>query len=351
MAVMRDAVRYEPDAADRILMNVIQGDFPLVSEPFAAIGEAAGLPAEEAMDRIRRLKETRIIRQISAIFDSRNLGYSSSLVAMQFPKERVDAEAEVISKHPGVSHNYRRNHPYNLWFTIAVPPGRSLEADVSRLTELTRPDRMWLLPTIRLFKIGVNLDMNSEAEITRKESGAGYSWKIAPQVVPLTEGDIRAIRELQKDIPIIPRPFEVMSERMGASESQLLEIAKRFLERGQMRRFSAVLHHREAGYVANAMGVWAVPEERIEEIGLKMASYTAVSHCYHRPTYPDWPYSIFTMIHARSAPECHTVAEVMSQETGIGEYDLLFSTKEYKKTRVKYFIEGEFEEFDALKPA
>jgi len=334
---------------DRKLLNLIQGDFPLVSEPFAALGERIGISAEAVMDRISRLKEMHVIRQISAIFDSRNLGYSSSLVAMKFPKERIDEGAAIINKHPGVSHNYRRNHPYNLWFTIAVPPGRSLEGDIQRLAELARPDRTWLLPTLRLFKIGVNLDMSGEADITRKDNG-GYSWKIAPQVVALTEEETRAIRELQKNLPIVPRPYLVWADNMGVAEERLFEMARSFLERKQMRRFSAVLHHRDAGYVANAMGVWAVPEDQVEEMGLRMASFAAVSHCYHRPTYPDWPYSIFTMIHAHDAAECRKVAAEISKETGIEEYDLLFSTKEYKKTRVQYFVEGEYDEFDALKP-
>jgi DNA-binding Lrp family transcriptional regulator len=97
------------------------------------------------------------------------------------------------------------------------------------------------------------------------------------------------------------------------------------------------MNHRSAGYKANAMGVWAVPEDRIEEIGPQMAGFARVSHCYHRPTYPDWPYSIFTMVHGHQAAECEETIAAIRDETGIDDYTLLWSVKEYKKTRVRYF--------------
>jgi hypothetical protein len=104
-----------------------------------------------------------------------------------------------------------------------------------------------------------------------------------------------------------------------------------------MRRFSAVLYHRKAGFWANAMGVWKVPEERIDEVGNMFAHYQAVSHCYQRPIYEDWPYSIFSMVHGRSVEECENVLDAMAEETGITERLSLYSTREYKKTRVRYF--------------
>ena len=104
-----------------------------------------------------------------------------------------------------------------------------------------------------------------------------------------------------------------------------------------MRRFAAVMNHRTAGFKANAMGVWAVPDERLPDIGPQMAGFAAVSHCYRRPTYDDWPYSVFTMIHGRSSRDCEATVEAIRDETGIDEYCLLWSIKEYKKVRLEYF--------------
>jgi DNA-binding Lrp family transcriptional regulator len=106
-----------------------------------------------------------------------------------------------------------------------------------------------------------------------------------------------------------------------------------------MRRFAAVMNHRSAGFKANAMGVWAVPEDRLAEIGPQMAGFAAVSHCYRRPTYEDWPYTVFTMVHGRSARDCEATIDAIRTETGIDEHALLWSVKEYKKTRVKYFTD------------
>jgi DNA-binding Lrp family transcriptional regulator len=142
---------------------------------------------------------------------------------------------------------------------------------------------------------------------------------------------------LQEDVPLTPRPFDLWGRQVGLTHEELLERAHDLRERKIMRRFSAVLYHRKAGFRANAMGVWKVPEERIEEVGNAFAQYQAVSHCYERPTYEDWPYSVFSMVHGRSVEECENVLDAMAEETGITERDSLYSTREYKKTRVRYF--------------
>ena len=106
-----------------------------------------------------------------------------------------------------------------------------------------------------------------------------------------------------------------------------------------MRRFAAVMNHRSAGYKANAMGVWAVPDDGLEELGPRMAGFAFVSHCYRRPTYEDWPYSVFTMVHGHNARDCEQTIAAIQAETGVEDYALLWSVKEYKKTRVRYFTD------------
>ncbi len=328
------------DDLDKRLLNVIQADFPLVSHPFQALGTPLLLSEAEIIDRIDALKKRRIIRQISAIFDTRSLGYRSSLVAMRVQPQRLDAAAAAVNSHPGVSHNYQRNHAFNLWFTLAVPPTSDFEWTVQHLHVMAGADSTRILPTLRLFKIGMQLDMEGKSGAARVESAAGgYSEARRPSAGRdgLSANDIAAIRELQEDIPLVPEPYRPMAERMGISETDLFELAAQLSAQGYLRRMAAVLHHREAGFRANAMGVWVVPSERSEEVGQIMGSFKRVSHCYLRPTYPDWPYSIFTMVHGQKARDCQEIIDAISQATGITEYALLYSTKEYKKIRLKYF--------------
>jgi siroheme decarboxylase len=149
--------------------------------------------------------------------------------------------------------------------------------------------------------------------------------------------DVSLIRELQEDLPIVPAPYAPMADRIGISEAEFLAAASRLRSQGYMRRMAAVLHHREAGFRANAMGVWAVPADRAEDVGTIMGSFAGVSHCYLRPTYPDWPYSIFTMVHGRDAADCQSAIDTLARATGVSEYALLYSTKEYKKVLLRYF--------------
>ena len=323
------------EQTDKNLLNLLQWDFPLVERPFAALGETLGVPEEEVIDRIARLKEAKVIREINAIFDTRRLGYKSSLVAARAPEDRVDQVAAVISQHPGVSHNYKRNHYFNIWFTLAVPPGEELEEVLENLVARSGAEKYRQLPTKYLFKIGVKLDMTRDEESLKPEA---RTKRAQVDRGPLTEEDKVFIRELQKDLPLVPRPFDDMAGRLQMTFDKLLQTLDEFQQAGLMRRYAAILRHQNAGFVANGMVCWRVPEERIREVGEIAASFPQVSHCYQRPTYPDWPYSLFSMIHARDEEKCKRIAETISEKTGITDYAILFSTKEYKKERVKYFV-------------
>ena len=330
------------DLVDRKILNIIQTRFPLVEMPFAEIGDEVELPEEEVIERIGELKSKNVVRQISAIFDTRRLGYKTTLVAMRLPADELDAAAQIINVHPGVSHNYARNGHFNLWFTVAVPPYEDLAETVEDMASRTGAESYRLMPTIKFFKIGVNFDMVKEEGAAKKyyspdgyDRADGQDWNKA---MPITDFEIEVIRELQEDVELTPRPFSPMAERLGIPLQELFDIANSLQERSLMRRFSAVLHHRRAGFSSNAMAVWKVPSERAIEVGNIMAQSRWVTHCYERPTFPDWPYTHFTMIHATSQDTCEDVATELSEATGISEYQLLYSTREYKKTRVRYFV-------------
>jgi siroheme decarboxylase len=326
------------DGVDKDILNLIQRELPLEREPFAALGRELGIAGGEVIRRIEMLKRGRVIRQISAIFDTRVLGYESSLVAAKIPPPRLAEGAKAINSHPGVSHNYERDNEFNLWYTVAVPPDSrlGLEDTVDVLHRISGAEKTRILPTLKLFKIGVTLDMK-EGATPRKEAPQYGETDREKADRNISEDDKAAIRALQEDIPLTPRPFDLWGDQVGLSYDELLERAHDLCRRKIMRRFSAVLYHRKAGFRANAMGVWKVPEDRIDEVGHAFAHYQAVSHCYQRPTYEDWPYSIFSMVHGRSVDECESVLDAMAAETGVSERLSLYSTREYKKTRVRYF--------------
>ncbi|MBI67620.1 MAG: hypothetical protein CL777_02600 [Chloroflexi bacterium] len=345
----------QPDLLDREILNLVQSDFPLDPAPYKRIAEAVDSTESEVMKRIERLKKENVIRQVSAIFDTRRLGYKTTLVAFKYPDDILDKAAQRINKHPGVSHNYARNGHFNLWFTIAVPPHEDIDSVVNEMAEETGAIAARIMPTIRFFKIGVNFDMiKQEGAAYEYFSPDGYgrtgsavekkpelneNWNRAED---LSERDIEFIRELQEDLPVTPYPFDDMAQKLGISVAELFEWAKIAVERQIMRRYSAVLYHRKAGFHANAMAVWHVPEEKAVEVGLKMAESPWVSHCYQRPTFPDWKYTHFTMIHATNQQTCEDVATEIANYTGIDDYLLLYSSREYKKTRVRYFVEEEY---------
>src|SRR5262245_53726225 len=181
------------DDLDKALLTEVQKAFPVGHRPFQQLGEKLGISEQECLERVSRLKATKVIRQLSAIFDTRALGYQSTLAAMRVDPERCDETAEVVNQHPGVSHNYKRNDPFNIWFTVAVPPSDSLEQVVKILHRLAKAEETIILPTLRLYKIGVKLDLTGrEAPLESAEDI--YDEKRRMSAKPaLTEQDIALI--------------------------------------------------------------------------------------------------------------------------------------------------------------
>ncbi len=315
------------------LLFEMQNSFPMVQKPFKVIAKKLEVTQEEVINRVNKLKDEKIIRQTSAIFNTKRLGYKSSLVAFKIDPNRVDEVAKIINAHPGVSHNYLREDEYNIWFTIAVAPNSKLglKKTIEILKEHTKAEDAIILPTLKMFKISVKMDT------TGKQAKKEKIKKVANRNIKLTDEHIAIIKELQKDIEVIPEPFKNSIERLNMSSKRFFELAHELKDSGVMRRFATILNHRRAGFRANAMSVWSVPEERAEEIGRELAEFSAVSHCYLRPTYPNWAYNLFAMVHAKTQKECNTIIEDMAKQTGLKEYRKLYSTVEFKKQRLIYF--------------
>jgi DNA-binding Lrp family transcriptional regulator len=337
----KDGAAIPLDDTDKRLMNLLQSSFPLDPEPFAPVAAEAGLETEEVLARTRRLLENRIIREITPIFDTRALGYESMLVAARVDGENPQRAAQIVNAHPGVSHNYLRTHDFNLWFTIATPPDSKLglQGTIEALMEETGAESMRELPTLTLFKINMNLEMEQGTEALAATVEAVPPRELEPQ--PYDEEDIALIRALQGPMEAIERPYDEAAAELGIATEELLERLQEMVDRKILRRVAAILFHRRAGFSANGMGVWKVPEDQILEIGGRMAATRGISHCYQRPTYEDWPYSVFTMAHGRSKEECDAVLDSIAEkcEMGPGDRATLYSSTEYKKIRLHYFTE------------
>jgi rfaE bifunctional protein nucleotidyltransferase chain/domain len=322
------------------LLNELQFDFPVSERPWRDLGDRVGLEEAAVLDLVRGFRGERdVIRRIGGIFEGRRLGYRSALVGCRVCPDRIESAAAVISTHPGVSHNYERHGDFNLWYTVAVPGETSLEGTVDRLGDLAALRGFRILPELVRYKIGVKLDAGRSEPGDRDEPGEPVRpTDEAP--AGLSETDRACVRALQEDLPVEPRPFALLAEQAGVTEGGFLEWIERFRREGRLRRIAVIVRHRNVGYVANAMGVWRVPEDRANEAGRIMASFRRVSHCYRRPVFDDWPYALYTMIHGRSREDCERVAELISEAAGVDEYRLLYSGREFKKTRVRYFVPG-----------
>jgi siroheme decarboxylase len=334
------------DELDKRLLNLLQGSFPLAPRPYAGVAELASVSEDEVLRRARRLLDERIIREITPIFDTRVLGYKSMLVAARVDPENPWQAAKIINSHPGVSHNYLRDHDFNIWFTVATEPDSKLGLDgtLEVLQRLTAAESVRQLPTLRLFKIRMDLEMEKGTDAL---SAAAEASELAePEAIELSELDVAVIRATQGPMEAVPEPFTAAAARLGLTQERLLDHLEGMRERRALRRVAAILFHRRAGFSANGMGVWRVPQERVMELGPRMASFRGISHCYQRPTYPDWPYSLFTMAHGRSKDECDAILDSIAEDTGIEERRTLYSSTEFKKIRLLYFTD-EHREWEA----
>jgi DNA-binding Lrp family transcriptional regulator len=247
----------ELDSLDRRLLTLAQANFPLCPRPWEALAESLGVGEGEVLRRLERLRRVKVLRQISAIFDSRALGYHSALIAAECPLSRIEDAGALVSAHPGVSHNYQREHALNLWFTLAVPPERDMQAEARLLADRSGLLRHHVLPALKTFRVGVAFDLERGAARAVKRSAAEGRPK--PPAVQLGAQDRAAVRLLQEDLPALSRPFQPLARSLGWDEAQLFDWITDAGDRGILRRYAAVLNHRQAGFGEGGMGSGRFP--------------------------------------------------------------------------------------------
>ncbi len=319
------------------VLNRIQLDFPINRRPFETISRELSMSERQLLSIISDLKARGIIRNISAIFNSDRLGYSSSLVAFKVPEHDIENAVLAVNAHPGVSHNYLRDHAYNLWFTIAADSPHRLESAVSVLSGRAHAVDHLILTTERLLKIGVHFAIGDGAV---SQGGGGVSGG-RHTTFPLSDVKREAVRLLQCDLPIEPEPFAslIARERSSIDYDSLIDNCIEFKREGVLRRYSAVLRHRKAGYRANAMTAWRpAADGKIDMITAPFMISTAVSHLYLRRAHGKvWDYPLFAMIHAPDETLLDSTIDDLARQSGMNDYLTLHSLREYKKERVTYF--------------
>lgn len=316
------------------ILSRIQKKFPLVAKPFKVIADELNMSEDEVLEILQEQKKANIIRQTSAIFDTKRLGYISSLVAFKIPEDKISDAVKIINSHPGISHNYERNHDFNIWFTLAVAPDSKfgLEKTLEILAKATEAQDYIMLPTLKLFKINVKLNTTGKDEKKEKVK------KVVHTDIEMTPLHHAIVQRAQYDIDMISEPFKEIIDELEIDYDKFFSILQELQEAGIMRRFASILNHRKAGFSANAMVVWDVDEgEKGEEIGANAAAFSAVSHCYLRPKYSNWPYNLFTMVHGKTTEETNGIIADMAKEIDSKSHMPLYSSREFKKVRIEYF--------------
>jgi DNA-binding Lrp family transcriptional regulator len=323
------------------ILSRIQKKFPLEAKPFKVIADELNMSEDEVLSILQEQKKSNIIRQTSAIFDTKRLGYVSSLVAFKIPSDKISDAVKIINSHPGISHNYERNHDFNIWFTLAVAPDSrlGLEKTLEILAKATEAEDYIMLPTLKLFKINVKLNTTGNDE--KKE----HVKRVVHTDIEMTPLHHAIVRAAQYDIPMVSEPFKKIVDELEIDYDKFFGVLQELQEAGVMRRFASILNHRKAGFSANAMVVWDVDEEKGEAIGETAASFSAVSHCYLRPKYENWPFNLFTMVHGKSTDETNGIIADMAKEIESKNHMPLYSSREFKKVRIEYFT-PEFEAWE-----
>lgn len=325
------------DAVDRLLLEELQQQLPLDHRPFQLLGQRLGLSEQDGMARIDRLKTAGFIRGIFAVFDPAAFGYQLTLAAMKVDPSRMPEAAAVINRHPGVARSDTLNDPFNLWFTIGVPPADSLEHTINLLHALAKADETILLPARRIYKGGLAAALPAEASWLEAEGGASEPAERFTPKVTLTDQDIRFIRAAQGDLPLLEIPYAVWAEQAESTEHELFAWAARARHQGYLLRVAAAAASPQPAGWESATVVWQVSEGDLDAIGETLARMREVSHCSRRPIYANWPYALFTVIRARSAAACMEAVKRMEERAGRFPRKHLFSARVHRQARLAYF--------------
>lgn len=314
------------------LLNEWQHGFPLCSDPFGVLAGATGLTRALVLAALQEALDSGRISRIGGVF-APGSGGDALLVAMAVPPSRIDEVAAVVSAHPGVNHNYLREHRWNLWFVMT---GENREAVARGVCALERATglRALRLRMLRPYRIDLGFDLRgATASTPMRESAAPFT----PSPLPLALRPLARCAEA--GLPLVARPYGLWAREIGWSEGAVIDQLGRWLAEGRLQRFGVVVRHHELGFAANAMTVFDVPDEVVDVAGRALAAQPGVTLAYRRERAADWPYNLYAMVHGTQREAVLAVIERITLAAGLGgrAREILFSTRRFKQTGARRF--------------
>lgn len=315
--------------APAVLLNRWQRELPLVPRPYEALGERCGLSGCEVMAHLADGLASGAVSRIGAVFGI-GAGGAAMLAALRVPAEQVHAVAAIVSAEPAVSHNYAREHAWNLWFVAAAPTPGALAATIDRIERATGLEAL-RLPMRRAYRIDLGFDLFDGDEVAPAPAGA------APAPVEASFHPLAA--RLEDGLTLVERPYSALGAPLGIDEAAVIDVIGRWCNSGTVRRLGAVLRHHEFGIAANAMTVFALPEAEVDDAGARLAAQRGVTLCYRRATAPKWPYNLYFMMHGRERAAVAERIEIATERAGLrgAPRAVLFSSDRFKQSASRYF--------------
>lgn len=317
------------------LLNDFQRDFPLVTQPFAALAQSLNVDEATVIEVLQSMRQRGLVSRVGAVFRPNVVGVSV-LAALAVSVERLEAVALLVNVFAEVNHNYEREHRFNLWFVATASSVEQLQAVLQKIETVCESGAVLVLPLLEQFHIDLGFDLGFDNPPTALQ--AFHGGKQAPaEVAPiaLSQDEQAFMAALQHGLPLVSRPFA----QLGCAEPDALATLAGWCKQGVIKRFGVVVRHHELGFTANAMVVWDVPDTLVSAIGTRIADSGRVSLCYRRPRcLPDWPYNLFCMIHGRDRSEVEQSIADLTQTCGLTAFphSILFSRRRFKQCGARY---------------
>lgn len=331
------------------LLYQLQQGLPITEHPFKELAKSVALSESEVLQFVESLFAEDKARRLGAVFDSRKLAYRSTLCGVVLSEDEVDKKLDLVLEHPGITHAYSRgwspelsedlkgaftetSHP-NFWFTFMAPADQ-FDNHFREITDHFAPAQVHDLPAQKRFKIDVIFDTREKETPThqRRQPLTGKT-----ESIELSNKEIEIVRALQGNIQLSTTPFRDIAQSVGIDQERLLSIMKQWKESGIIRRIPLILYHYKAGFKANGMCLWSVPEDQIDEFGIRIAQSPEVTHCYHRPKADGFAYNLYAMIHGNTWKQTYALFEKLQERAGVADGKMLCSLREYKKTSPIFF--------------
>jgi len=313
------------------LLNAWQRDFPLVRRPFDVVAGASGCSTADVLAQYGRLQQEGALSRIGAVF-APGAGGAALLCAMAVPGPLLDAVATVVSAHPGVNHNYAREHRYSLWFVLTGADAQAVEQALCELERRTGFPAL-RLPMRRPYRIDLGFDLLQAPGVAL----AGAPAK--RRVPPVDDRHLPLAALAEEGLPLVARPYDAWAEALDRPVDDVLATLSGWLERGTLSRFGVVVRHHELGWSANAMTVFDVPDDQVDARGQALAAVPGLNLVYCRSRAPGWPYNLYAMAHGRHRDETLAIVERATAAAGLAGVPraVLFSTRRYKQTGGRRF--------------